>query len=429
MEGKDIKTVISLPGPPLPPEDLLSTTTMMMISTIESPAPAPAPAPGGGLDDSADDRATTPTAATTAATTTTVLRRDKPVVVTLRRDSLMNERTRISRRKSYYSPSSYNNSYEEKPRPHHPTHSSLKKRKSDELGSVDLSELNGFEYYNYNNSQALERSTITSPPPPPKISLDSLGNVFSDMNSRWQMAFQQQEMSRPDQQHIQVVEAAAASSSSSPPIHRLSEATTNIFSTIRKDPKQDQVEGMHNIRFTAKNIISTAQQQTPLFRHFRHHSSSSHESDSPCSVAALTRGCGACFWERSLAWSEDDDGDDHDHNDDDEDDSIVLHPSHHHKGSDIREHLSVPIHLGKEFAETQQQQQHQIGRCRNTTTLPIRRPSSSRITTLETDSRHKLCGSKKMFRQTDIDHVTEIHWEEKVIDNIISLDMMTKLSL
>jgi hypothetical protein len=33
-----------------------------------------------------------------------------------------------------------------------------------------------------------------------------------------------------------------------------------------------------------------------------------------------------------------------------------------------------------------------------------------------------------MFRQTDVDNVTEIHWEEKVLDTS-TLEMMAKLSL
>jgi hypothetical protein len=51
----------------------------------------------------------------------------------------------------------------------------------------------------------------------------------------------------------------------------------------------------------------------------------------------------------------------------------------------------------------------------------------SRTITLESDSRHKLPGAK-MFRQTDVDKVTEIHWEEKVVDTT-AIDLMAKLSL
>jgi hypothetical protein len=118
------------------------------------------------------------------------------------------------------------------------------------------------------------------------------------------------------------------------------------------------------------------------------------------------------LWERSLAWSEDDDSDE---------DSII-HPSNVLRGDDIREHLSVPKHLGKQFAETNI---YEVASGQNAPHL--RRSPSSRIKTLETDSRHKLPGSK-MFRQTDVDNVTEIHWEEKILDTT-ALDLMAKLSL
>lgn len=340
----------------------------------------------------------------------------------------MNERTRITR-----PPDSRGDKRT------HRRHSSWRKRKSDELGSVDLSELGGFEY----NSQELERAATS----PLKISLDCLHDASFDATSSWQQTLQQ-EMSRKDEESrveapmhrsteagvIFSKEMDAPSSKQDQhsirsaiqremsrkdeeidfeaPTHRLTEARS-IYSTARKEidtplSKQDDLT-MHWIRSTG---MSPSTPDTPLFRHFRHQSTSSHESESPCSVATLTRGCGACFWERSLAWSEDDE--------DDEDD-IIVHPIHNHEGTAIREHLSVPKHLGKDFAETQEAR-----RCRSTM-MPIRRPSSSRITTVESDSRHKLHGAK-MFRQTDLDQVTEIHWEEKVLDTT-ALEMMAKLSL
>lgn len=310
----------------------------------------------------------------------TVATRRGKTAVTLRRHSLMNERTRISR------PS---DSSDEKRT--HGRHSYMRKRKSDELGSIDLSELDGFE----TNNTEMKPTTIS----PPKSTFDNFGDVFFDMNSRWQQAFQLEKGRQDEGDEI--------------PMHHLSEASS-IFSTPRKEiispyPKEEEPKIIPDIR----SITNTAPTpETPLFRHFRHQSLSSHESESPCSVAALTRGCGACFWERSLAWSEDDD--------DDTDDGIV-HPVQNHQSKIIREHLSVPKHLGKEFAETQE-----VRKSRPRTTH-IRRPSSSRTITLETDSRHKMPGAK-MFRQTDVDKVTEIHWEEKVLDTT-ALEMMAKLSL
>jgi hypothetical protein len=237
---------------------------------------------------------------------------------------------------------------------------------------------------------------MLSPLTPPKNALENLGEVFVDMNARWQQAFQS-EMGRPPR-HL--VEAETS-------FHPLS--GSGIFTKPRDPPGKKDGVMITPITPATKTV------PTPIsasFLQLRNQSSSSNEGDSPCSVAALTRGCGACFWERSLAWSEDDDSDD---------DSIV-HSRNIMRTGSITEHLSVPKHLGRKFAESTSAPLRS-----NRGGVPMRRPPMSRTITLESDSRHKLPGAK-MFRQTDVDKVTEIHWEEKVLDTT-AIDLMAKLSL
>lgn len=269
----------------------------------------------------------------------------------------------------------------------------MRKRKSDELGAIDLADLDSPEY----TIPLLDLSSF----PQSKNPSNSFGVVFSDMNSQFQQPLQQLVSNQEDEDET--------------PVPRLRHQTSSIFAPPPKkevetlSTQEKETSDIPDIRATVKTM---SMPDTPLFRHYRHQSSSSHESgESPCSVAALTRGCGACFWERSLAWSEDED----------DDDDGILHPSLTNRVNDIREQLSVPKHLGKEFIEAQE---HYQGHAPH---KHIRRASSSRVVTLETDSRRKTRGHK-MFRQTDVDKVTEIHWEEKVLDTT-AIDLMAQLSL
>ena len=89
------------------------------------------------------------------------------------------------------------------------------------------------------------------------------------------------------------------------------------------------------------------------------------------------------------------------------------------------EHLSFPEHLGKgNISQSEESHRERKNVAVNRT---IRRTPSSRLTTLESDSRHKLPGSK-MFRRTDINRVTEIHWDEEVLDTK-TLEQMANLSV
>mmetsp|Transcript_8674 Transcript_8674/g.20715 ORF Transcript_8674/g.20715 Transcript_8674/m.20715 type:complete len:134 (+) Transcript_8674:153-554(+) len=129
-------------------------------------------------------------------------------------------------------------------------------------------------------------------------------------------------------------------------------------------------------------------------------------------------------WECSLPWTE---NNCHDSSDEEEDHryDIVCNDRTGKDSKAVREHLSFPKHLGKEYTP----QLEESPRERKTTVINrnIRRSPSSRLTTLESDSRHKLPGSK-MFRRTDINKVTEIHWDEEVLDTA-TLEQMAKLSV
>jgi hypothetical protein len=305
-------------------------------------------------------------------------RKGRPAV-TLRRHSLMNERTRIRR------PSEFSGEKRT-----HRRHSSMRKRKSDELGSIDLSDLDSSDYA----IPEFDKSRLSLAKHP----LDNFGGSFYGVNSSW---FPEEKYNPDDEEDEILVQRRSKPSS-------IFASPKDVIETPQAT-QDDDAKIIPDIRVTSKTSPAP---ETPLFRHYRHQSSSSHEGDSPCSVAALTRGCGVCFWERSLAWSEDED---------DDDDDGILHPSLTQKAQNIQDHLSVPQHLGKDFAK-----KPEVTRSINRP-AHFRRPSSSRVVTLERDSRHKLRGSK-MFRQTDVDQVTEIHWEEKVLDTT-ALEMMAKLSL
>eukprot|EP00536_Pseudo-nitzschia_multiseries_P005493 jgi/Psemu1/12676/gm1.12676_g len=158
---------------------------------------------------------------------------------------------------------------------------------------------------------------------------------------------------------------------------------------------------------------------------------------SPLSVVdELFTGFYGCMpqWECALPWRDDseDDYDDTKDNDDEEDDDddgdwIIRRSVSRQDAESVREHLSFPKHLGKEYVS--QPTAEESRRERNTPSISraIRRTPSSRLTTLESDSRQKMPGSK-MFRRTEINKVTEIHWDEKVLDTS-TLERMARLSV
>jgi len=151
---------------------------------------------------------------------------------------------------------------------------------------------------------------------------------------------------------------------------------------------------------------------------------------SPFSVVdELFTGFYGCMpqWECSLPWRGDHESDDDSEDEEHDRDGIVRHGISRQDPEAVREHLSFPKHLGKEYASKPIDESR---RDRNIASLnrTIRRTPSSRLTTLESDSRQKLPGSTKMFRRTEISKVTEIHWDEQVLDTA-TLEKMAKLSV
>lgn len=167
------------------------------------------------------------------------------------------------------------------------------------------------------------------------------------------------------------------------------------------------------------------------------------EGESPCAVNSFfSRGC-VSFWERSLAWSEDEEDDSDDSNNHSlracKNRGHIRNKSNNSSSSSVvRDLLSVPKHLGKQYAPLESASvvtptdapnnrpkvRHSISRRSSRNSLN----SNSRNRTLETDFRHRK--GSKMFRQTEIDNVTEIHWDEQLVDlDSAALDLMAKLSL
>lgn len=143
---------------------------------------------------------------------------------------------------------------------------------------------------------------------------------------------------------------------------------------------------------------------------------------SPCGVVdELFTGFYGCMnpWE-CLPWTgqESDDEETHRY-------GVVRRDTARHDRKAMYDHLSFPEHLGR--GNISQSQESHRERNNMTVNRTIRRTPSSRLTTLETDSRHKLPGSK-MFRRTDINRVTEIHWDEEVLDTK-TLEQMANLSV
>ena len=156
----------------------------------------------------------------------------------------------------------------------------------------------------------------------------------------------------------------------------------------------------------------------------------SPHGDTPCGVVdELFTGFYGCMpaWDCAMPWRENED-DITDDSDDEEDDhryGIVRRDATRHDALVIKQ-LSFPKQLGKEFVS--QMEQSQLERQNKTLSRTIRRTPSSRLTTLESDSRQKMAGGSKMRRRTELSTVTEIHWDEKVSD-LKTLENMAKLSV
>jgi hypothetical protein len=248
------------------------------------------------------------------------------------------------------------------------------KRKSDELSGVDLSQLM-FDLVSENPAAADTAANNDS------------GSVLVDKNPLW----------RPPAPSMQGVPRRDG--------QNRADFLRSSAGLIRTPAKSlvDEIENEESDLATKSTCSSSTPRTPALFRPAVVYTKqpSSFEGDSPCAVDAINHGC-MSFWDRSLAWSEDED------DDDDDDQCRMFEPQRRY--GDVLEHLSIPKHLGREHAAPQP-----------ALTVP------TRVRTVESNSRHRL-PSAKMFRQTDVDNVTEIHWEEKVLDTS-TLELMAKLSL
>jgi hypothetical protein len=197
-------------------------------------------------------------------------------------------------------------------------------------------------------------------------------DVFFDMKPRWRRAYMQE-------------------------LHRAQSAKNMKNDVVLLCPDEDckPLEALiHDCDYTQDK--SSNYETIPKSPTFRLRVAMSHgdgQGESPCGVDAFESGR-VYFWQRSLAWSED--GDES--------------PQMRHDQDDIRKHLSVPAKLGREYAENKCDTQ-----------------KSLRELALEKDFRIR-ASTMKSFRQTYVDKITQIHWEEKVLD-ATDLEKMANLSI
>jgi hypothetical protein len=340
------------------------------------------------------------------------------------------------------------------------------KRKSDELGGVDLSKILR-EHEQEMDPESAEftpsvassnrSSVFLSKKSPPVEQEEARSALNSDRNPASQTSIFSSTGGDPDQSSPtrsifddmafvaetfqcdfsgitgRSVSASTSSSSSTPPSPsdppRVLE-TPKSHETFRARQKEPSSKAYYQSGFQPYNL---------------------YQGDSPCTVTGLfNNGCGS-FWERSLAWSEDEEDESDDSDNHTRRSAFYNAGTHKHKddptNSIVRERLSVPKQLGKDYRnglyeETRGETNTAAATLAPTVSVSVatsnsipRRSSSSslngsynRVKTLETDSRHRR--GSKMFRRTDIDNVTEIHWEEKLVDlDSSALDLMSKLSL
>jgi hypothetical protein len=194
-------------------------------------------------------------------------------------------------------------------------------------------------------------------------------DVFFDMKPRWRRAFMQELHRQESAKEMTAVVLLCPDEQCKPPEDLIDDS--------------DLAEKSH----TNGHVLP----KSPTFRQATRNGGG--QSGSPSGVDAFERGR-VYFWERSLAWSEDGD------------DTV---PSHRDQ-QDIRLHLSVPEKLGREFANSK-----------------LAGKSLRELATGRKLNRNRLA-TTKMFREADVDKVTQIHWEEKVLDGI-DLEKMAKLSI
>lgn len=201
-------------------------------------------------------------------------------------------------------------------------------------------------------------------------------DVFFDMKPRWRRAYMM-ELNRQESE-----------------INK-----KNDIILLCPDDSCKPVEALIHDRAYTETILSKCE-TSPKSPTFRPTTSKDREKDeSPCGVDVFEPRS-VYFWQRSMAWSEDGDEPSSDNK--------------RHDQDDIRQQLSVPAKLGKECAPGSD----------------YGAKKSLRPVVLQQGSRGRLSSSKtKTFRQTDVDKVTSIFWEERVLNDPGYLEKMANLSI
>jgi hypothetical protein len=208
--------------------------------------------------------------------------------------------------------------------------------------------------------------------PNEKAALNS-DDVFFDMKPRWRRAFMQELHRRDSAKNRNDMILLCPDDDCKPPEELI-----------------DEDDGADKI--SSKGALVP---KSPTFRQGTKTSQGSGKGDSPCGVDNFESGR-VYFWQRSLAWSED--GEDT--------------PKPYQDQDDVRNHLSVPEKLGREYADDNQ-------------FVPQK---SLRQLSLENNVRSKGHSTPISFQRIDMDATTRIHWEEKVLD-ASDLEMIAKLSI
>jgi hypothetical protein len=204
-------------------------------------------------------------------------------------------------------------------------------------------------------------------------------DIFFDMNPRWRRAYMQE-------------------------LHRQKESEDMQSDMIMLCPDNECIpaEPLHEDDGSLSDVVSKPSiRSRPTFRERNQRRSVGSDGDSPCGVDDF--GCGRVyFWHRSLAWSEDGD------------EKKV--PSSSNDQEVIRNHLSMPMNLGKEFSSAS-----------SSASSPSTTPAAKKpLASFSLRSLRSSQSEETLLEQCDLDHVTFVHWEEKVVN--FDLEMIAPLS-
>jgi hypothetical protein len=200
-------------------------------------------------------------------------------------------------------------------------------------------------------------------------------DIFFDMNPRWRRAYMQE-------------------------LHRKKESKVMQSDMIMLCPDNNciPIEPLDENDESSNVVSKTNIRRRPTFRESNQRRSVDGDGGSPLGVDDFE--CGRVyFWHRSLAWSED--GDE------------KKATSFRNDQEVIRNHLSVPMNLGKEFSSSSSATSTTPAAKKPLESFPLRSLRSSQ-------------SGETLLEQCDSDHATFVHWEEKVVK--FDLEMIAHLS-